>query len=64
MVSCPLTAEPLNQENDLKMEGRESISEENIMVEVATEAGCIVGSARELMRKIWDRRNLADELLQ
>lgn len=40
IVSCPLTAELLNQENDLKMEGLESISEENITVEVAPEEGC------------------------
>lgn len=53
-VNCIMStyAGPLNRENDLKLEGPESISEGNIMVRVATEGGCIVSSARAFMRKI------------
>lgn len=65
-VLCPLMAEALNQDNDfdLKMEATEGISERNTMVKVASKEGYMITSAREIIRKIWDRQNLTDELLQ
>lgn len=50
---CPLMAEPLNQENDfdLKREATEGISERTTMVKVASKEGCIITSAREIMKE-------------